>query len=247
MKKALVVSAHCADWCTRASGTIIRLIDQGYEVSVFALTYGEHGESGAFWKQFPNGPIEKCKKLRETEARAAADYLGISDIRFFDYGDYPLEMTNERIQKMTYDILDIRPNVILTHWQNDPINEDHAITAKAVIRAVSGAGMLGARPNTPRHFYPDVFMFETTLPMSEFNHFEIDTYVDITDVFSRKLKAIEKFELQPQLLDLYEKCGKQRGAQANDLARGRKSVKYAEAYKRYFPFVGTTLPVSMFE
>ena len=57
-KKMMVVSAHAADWCTRAGGTIRRMIEEGWDVQVHVLTYGEHGESGAYWKNNPGSTFE---------------------------------------------------------------------------------------------------------------------------------------------------------------------------------------------
>ena len=62
-KKMMVVSAHAADWCTRAGGTIRRMIEEGWEAYVLALTFGEHGESGAYWKANPQSSFEACKAL----------------------------------------------------------------------------------------------------------------------------------------------------------------------------------------
>ncbi|MDR2931822.1 MAG: hypothetical protein LBV27_01815, partial [Oscillospiraceae bacterium] len=174
----------------------------------------------------------------------AAKIIGIEDIRFFDYGDYPLTLDDVKIRTLTKDILDIRPDVILTHWTNDPLNEDHALTGKAVIRAVSAAGMLGAVPGTPSHFIPDIFLFETTLPHSEFNRFEINTYIDIGDTYKKKMEAIRCFAVQPQLVQYYTRCAENRGFAANDWSRGRKKITYAEGFCRYTPYLGNELPLS---
>lgn len=246
MKKMLVVSAHGADWCTRAGGTIIKYVNLGWEVTVFALTYGEHGESGEYWKNHPGTNVEEVKRCREDEARKAAAFMGVKEIRFFDYGDYPLEMNQERIRILTKNLLDLRPDVILTHWMNDPINMDHEVTGKAVFRAVTAAGMRGALPDTEPHFIPDIFQFETTIPHSEFNRFEIDTYVDISDIFEKKLQAIRSFNAQPQLVDYYTQCAVSRGFQANDWSRGRGKIIYAEGLKRCTPYLGDQLPLSSF-
>ena len=194
MKKILVVSALAADFCTRAGGTIIRYAQQGCEVTVFALTFGERGESGGYWKENPNGSVEECKSVRQREATAAAQVMGVK-IEFFDYDDYPLEMGVGRIRDLTRRILEIRPDIVMTHWLEDAFNADHAVAGNAVIRAISGAGMLGALPNTPAHFLPDIFFFESTIPNSEFNNFKMDTYIDITSVIDAKLDAIRKYAM----------------------------------------------------
>ncbi len=242
-KNILVVSAHGADWCTRAGGTLLKYLEGGSSVKVFALTFGERGESGDYWKDNPNGTIEECKAIRKKEAQRAAAFMGI-DIEFFDYNDYPLVLDAKRIMNLTHRILEIRPDIILTHWTNDPFNIDHELTGKAVIRAVSSASMLGALPNTPIHFVPDIFLFESSLPQPEFNAFEINTYVDISDVFDKKLQAIEFFKAQPHLVGYYDRCGTRRGEQANDWARGRRQITYAEGFYRYVPYVGDALPTT---
>jgi len=244
MGKILIISAHGADWCTRAGGVILKYAKLDWEITVFALTYGEHGESGNFWQDHPGCTIEDVKICREQEARAAAGVMGVKEIRFFDYGDYPLCMDEMRIRRLTADILAIRPDVILTHWHKDKVNPDHEVCAKAVIRAVSAAGMRGALPDTAPHFIPDIFLFETTIPHSEFNEFEIDTFVDISDVITEKLDAIRLFKAQPQLVGYYTKCAEERGFQANDWSRGRKKIRYAEGLKQHTPYLGNELPMS---
>lgn len=244
MHKMLVISAHGADWCTRAGGVILKYVKLGWEVTVFSLTYGEHGESGNYWKDHPGCTVEQVKKCREQEARAAAEFMGVKEIRFFDYGDYPLIMDETRIRRLTADILALRPEVILTHWRKDNINPDHEECARAVFRAVTSAGMRGALPDTDPHFIPDIFLFETTIPQAEFNEFEIDTFVDISDVVEQKMEAVKLFKAQPQLVGYYENCAEQRGFQANDWSRGRRKIEYAEALKRYTPYLGDELPLT---
>lgn len=244
MKQMLVVSAHGADWCTRAGGTILKYKRAGWKVTVFALTFGEHGESGAYWKKNPDSTVAACCECRRKEAVSAAEFIGIDQIIFFDYHDYPLFMDEIRIRDLTWKILDIRPDVILTHWIYDPFNMDHEVTGKAVIRAVSGAGMTGALPATKEHFIPDIFFFETTIPHSEFNEFKPDTYLDIGGVFEEKMEAVRKFAAQPQLAEYYDRCAKKRGIQATDWSRGRRAVPYAEAFRRYVPYLGDMLPLT---
>ena len=244
MKKLLVVSAHGADWCTRSGGTILKYVKKGWEVTVYCLTFGEHGESGAFWANHPGTDLQAVKDCRKKEAQAAADYIGVKNIEFFDYGDYPLVLSEPQIRDLGTRILTLRPDVILTHWIDDPFNMDHEVTGKAVVRAISAAGMRGALPDTAPHFIPDLFFFETTMPHSEFNHFAPDTYLDIEDVFEEKIEAVRKFEAQPQLVEYYNRCAKNRGVQMNDWSRGRRKIQYAEGFRRYVPYLGNELPVS---
>lgn len=243
-KKLLVVSAHAADWCTRSGGTLLKYADLGYQIKVICFTFGVHGESLGFWRSHPSGPERACEEVREREARNAAAYIG-AQIEFRRLRDYPMPLQNEDVVVLSQEILDFRPDLVLTHWKEDSLNIDHQVVSAAVVRAVSCAARLGARPDTPAHKLPDLFFFESTLPYTEFNHFEINTYVDISDVFERKLQALRLFEAQPELIGLYTDCAKQRAKQASDFARERgKTITAAEAFYRYLPFVGKELPLS---
>lgn len=238
-KNVLVVSAHGADYCTRAGGAIAKYVKAGYDVHVIALTYGARGESGGYWQQNPGGTEEECARVRDRESKAAAAFLGAT-IEFWNLRDYPLEITAEHIRTLTRKVLDIRPEVILTHWIKDPTNQDHAAAANAIVRAVDSAAQLGAFPNTPAHYFPNIYCFESTVPYSEFNDFCPDFYLDITDVYETKMEAIKRFECQPFLGDFYSHFAIHRGFQATSWCK--RKIQYAEGFKRLYPYVGGMLP-----
>ncbi len=239
-KTVLVVSAHGADYCTRAGGAIATYAKNGYDVHVVCMTCGSRGESGGYWAQNPGGTVEECNDVREKESRAAAAYLGVKSIDFWRLDDYPLTLTEEHARKLTKLVLDLRPEVVLTHWMNDPTNPDHAKASKAIYEACCYAAQLGAFPNTPAHYFPNIYCFESTCPYPEYNEFNPDFYLDITDVFATKMGAIKCFECQPFLGNLYEHFAIHRGRQAS--AWSKAKVQYAEGFKRVFPYVGKTLP-----
>jgi 4-oxalomesaconate hydratase len=205
------------------------------------MTYGSRGESGNYWVQNPNGTEEECGAIRHQESMAAADYLGAT-IEFWGYNDYPFTWTEETMRRLTRRILDIRPEIIFTHWMEDLTNLDHEITDKGIIQAVSSGVQIGAFPNTPAHYFPNIYFFETTVPLAEFNAFNPDTYISIDAVYERKKGAITRFACQPQLVEYYAHCAKHRGFQASNWAK--QKITYAEAFKRYLPYVGTTLPLT---
>src|SRR5690606_23436321 len=93
-RTALVVSAHSADFVWRCGGAIALHAEQGCDVTVVCLSYGERGESAKLWKQ-QDMTLEKVKAARRSEAENAAKALGVADIQFFDCGDYPLELDRE--------------------------------------------------------------------------------------------------------------------------------------------------------
>jgi 4-oxalomesaconate hydratase len=240
-ERILAVSAHAADFCSRSGGTLIKYAKAGHEVHVLDLTVGERGESEDFWKGNAGASYEQCREQRKSEVRAAADIIG-AHVEFMGYSDYPLEMDGKRIEALAMYIQDMRPNIILTHYPNDPFNVDHAVTGNAVIRAVSIAATPGLRHGRGSLPIPSIFFFESSVPQTEFNKFEIDTYMDITDVFEQKMQACAKLVSQLKLTGSYSAYAERRGWQCTHWIK--RQIKYAEAFKRYVPYIGEWLPVS---
>ncbi|MDR1535815.1 MAG: PIG-L family deacetylase [Planctomycetota bacterium] len=240
-KDMLVVSAHAADYCTRAGGTIAKYVRAGWNVRVVAVTFGARGESGDYWRQNPGGSEAGCGEVRRRESRAAADCLG-AGIEFWGYSDYPLHFDEERQRRLTRTVLDLRPDLVLTHWTTDPTNPDHEATGRAVVMALASGAQIGAFPATPAHYFPNLFFFESTVPYSEFNQFSPDVYLDIDSTFDLKMEAIKRFECQPQLGDYYAHFARHRGFQATSWLK--RKVAHAEGFKRFFPHVGTEFPLA---
>ncbi|MBR1918060.1 MAG: PIG-L family deacetylase [Spirochaetales bacterium] len=242
-KDILVVSAHAADWVTRCGGTLLKYVEKGYKLHVIILTYGIHGESRQYWRDKPDGNLADAAIIRRQEIDTVAKYLN-AEIETLEYEDYVLTMDEPRIRYLIRRILEIRPQLVFTHWIEDTFNSDHATTSNAVIRAISAACRLGALPNTQPIPMPDIFLFESSLPVSLFNHFEINTYVDITDVYEKKIEAVKCFYNQPELPSLYDPLAAQRAKEANDWVRTGTPISRAEGFNRYIPYVGQELPLS---
>lgn len=240
-KDILVVSAHAADYCTRAGGTLITYANMGYSIHIIALTCGTHGESAGYWKTNPTGTYEECASIRKQESTEAAKKIGAT-IEFLDWDDYPLTIDATRTRFLISRVLEIRPEIIFTHFTTDPTNPDHAITGNAVVMACNSASQLGALPNTKAQYYPNIYFFEPTVPMSEFNQFSPDFYIDVSSVHEEKIEAIKQFACQPQLKDFYIHFARHRAFQARVWTK--LDIEYAEGFKRFSPYVGTQLPIS---
>src|SRR5690554_2609352 len=117
----LVVSAHAADFVWRAGGTIAKYIKNGAEVHVVVLSYGVRGESNDLWND-KNQTVENVKKIRHEESLKAAGILGVKNIEYWDFEDYPMEINRERIDRLTLKIRQVRPDIIITHDSKDIIN-----------------------------------------------------------------------------------------------------------------------------
>jgi 4-oxalomesaconate hydratase len=235
--KLLVVSAHSADFVWRSGGVIAKSVEEGAEVLVVCLSYGERGESGELWKEDPKRSEESVKEIRHVQAEQAAAIFGAS-IQFLDWGDYPMIISNERIGQLTNIIGDFEPNVILTHTAVDPFNPDHPLACHATERArllSCGAGVASAFKNIEP---PVWYSFEPHQP--ELCGFVPDTFVDISNVFEKKLAAMNCMGAQKYLIDYYAELASRR---ANHVRRisGQKDVKYAEAFQCHVPRVTSSI------
>jgi 4-oxalomesaconate hydratase len=241
--RILVFSAHCADFCSRAGGTIAKHARAGAEVRVVALTYGERSESGSLYSEAIVPSLEQIKLIRRDEAIRAAQILGAS-VGFLGWGDLCFDYTQERARLLAEEIRAFRPDAILTHHGPDSQSVDHDTTAHLVDRAVQLAGTIGLESAYPPAKRAPVFYFEATVPLTELEGFNPDVYVNITEVWEVKLQALRAFERsQGFLADWYADQARLRAFQARRLC-GRSDIVYAEAFVRTSPWVGEALPLS---
>ena len=235
-RNLLVVGAHSADFVWRAAGTIALVSAQGGSATVVALSYGERGESGELWKE-PGQTVENVKRTRHEEAVAAAAAVGAT-FRCLDLGDYPLSISDVAVGQLVALLQELQPHVVLTHTPVDPFNPDHPVACQAVQRArllASGAGVASA---FKRIIPPDLYCFEPHQP--ELSEFIPNTFVDITPVMDRKVKAMQAMHGQSYLQTYYTELASRRGNHARRIS-GMEDVKYAEALQRTLPWVVKSL------
>ena len=235
-QRVLVFSAHAADFCSRAGGTIMQFIEAGGTVHVHDLTYGERCESTALWAGDPKPTIEEVKKIRAGEIERAAGIIGAT-AECFDWGDSPLVVDADRQIQLLEAIRAFRPDVILSHWKDDIMHPDHAETTRAVIFASAYCGSGGIDTESGPCPRPTLFMYETTSGTASVSRFLPDTYVDISNVFDRKKSALKELAAQPILVDMYDVIGKYRAMEAKHTA-GAAGCQYAEGFVRFGSVLG---------
>jgi 4-oxalomesaconate hydratase len=239
--KVLVISAHAADFCSRSGGVIAKYSRSGSMVRVIDLTCGERAESGSLWQERPSITLEEVKRVRKAEAEKAASILG-AEIRFLNWDETPIIVGKDELLQLTDEIREMAPEVVVTHWLKDPTHPDHATASEAVTKACVMAHVPG-RPLKHPHIghHPEVFFFESSVPMTEYNQFNPDTFIDITEVFDVKIAALKELGTQKELVNYYTDYGLHRGWQARALS-GDSKIKYAEAFIRFRPWVGDFFP-----
>ncbi|WP_114314085.1 PIG-L deacetylase family protein [Thermus caldifontis] len=236
MKRLLVVSAHAADFVWRAGGAIALSVSQGGEAFVVALSYGERGESGELWKE-PGQTLERVKAIRHEEASRAAAILGAKLIPL-NLGDYPLRVDDRVIDQLVGIMVEIAPDILITHPPRDPFNPDHPVAYEATEKArqlATGSGVASAfktvRP-------PEFLFFEPHQP--ELCGFVPNVFLDITPVWEKKLAAMEVFASQAYLRKYYSERAEHRANHARRIS-GLADIKRAEAFQRVIPQVVRSL------
>ena len=226
----LVVSAHSADFVWRAAGAIATFVERGGRAHVVALSYGERGESGELWKE-PGQTVERVKEIRHGEAERAAAALG-AEFRCLDLGDYPLDVDRAALERITDEIREFAPDVLVTHTDRDPFNPDHGVAHDATVRArvlASGAGVASAFETIPSS---ELLSFEPHQP--ELCGFVPTTFLDITPVWDGKLRAMEAMAAQDYLRQYYTERAGHRANHARRVS-GASDLRYAEAFQRVLP------------
>ncbi len=182
-EKLLVISAHAADFVWRSGGTIASYLERGAAVKVIVLSYGIRGESNHLWKQ-EGQTTENVRSIRHAESSEAARILGVTDIEFWDFEDYPMTLDRERLDRLVVAIRTFRPDNIITHGPKDAFNPDHEHVSETVFQACVTANSAGALyDGLPATKQMGIFGFEPH--QTEISSFVPGTIIDITSVFER--------------------------------------------------------------
>jgi LmbE family N-acetylglucosaminyl deacetylase len=228
IERVLVVTAHPDDCDFGAAGTIAKWTASGIKVSYCICTNGDQGGED------PTVPREEMPKIRQKEQRDAGKAVGVEDITFLNYRDGWLEPTIQLRKDIVRQIRISKPQRMLIqspdrNWDRlFASHPDHMAAGEAAIQAV----------------YPDSrnpFAFEDLLKVEGLEPWRVnevwvmstqnpDHFIDITDVFDKKMKALHSHVSQtahnPDLEKMVREWG-ERNAQANGLGDGR----VAEVFK----------------
>jgi LmbE family N-acetylglucosaminyl deacetylase len=222
IERVLVVTAHPDDCDFGAAGTIAKWSAAGIKVSYCIATNGDQGGED------PNVPRDEMPKIRQREQRDAGKAVGVEDITFLNYRDGWLVPTIELRKDIVRQIRITRPQRMLIqspdrNWDRlFASHPDHMAAGEAAIQAV----------------YPDYrnpFAFEDLLKDEGLEPWRVrevwvmssqspDHFVDITDVFDKKMQALHAHVSQtahnPDLEKMVREWG-EKNAAANNLAEGK--------------------------
>lgn len=160
----VVVAPHPDDESIGCGGAVRLHVERGDRVSAVFLTSGELG--------LKDLPKEEVWRIREKEARKAAEVLGLASLSFLRKNDWYLgEQIKEAAAALKPILRDAAPELVYLPHEGE-WHPDH----KAAVRIVRGA--LGSASVQLRGY-------EVWSPMVEYDHHE-----DISSVMTRKLRAM---------------------------------------------------------
>ena len=135
LTRVMVIAAHPDDPEFGCAGTVVKWSQAGKQVSYVLLTSGDKGSHD------PDLRPGRLAARRESEQRAAAAELGVSQVIFLRHPDGILENTLELRRELTAVIREHRPHIVLTidPWRHYQLHPDHRAAGQAALDAVYAA------------------------------------------------------------------------------------------------------------
>lgn len=186
-ERVLVVVAHPDDIDFGVAGTVAQLTARGSHVAYCLVTSGEAGEDDM------TVDASELAAMRQAEQTAAAAEVGVTSLHWLGHPDGMVEANLELRRDISRIIRIEKPDVVITQ---SPIRNldsvygshpDHTETAEATLRAVYPDA------RNPRAFTSELLDegFEPhTVPRVWISSLEPNLFVDVTDTFDAKMRAL---------------------------------------------------------
>lgn len=186
-KRVLVVAAHPDDEVLGVGGTILRHTAQGDRVRILIMAEGLTSRAGQRDVDQFHGALEEL----HDKAKKVGDILGAENVQLFNFPDNRMDGREllDVVKAVEGEVDQFLPDVVYTHHAGD-VNVDHTYTHNAVVTACR---------SLPGQCVKELYFFET--PSS--TEWQMQTadkvflpnmYVDIAEMFSKKMQALELYE-----------------------------------------------------
>jgi 4-oxalomesaconate hydratase len=256
--RILCVGGHPADAFDSAGGTLAHHVARGDAVTVVALTQGTriHDVVISDTLRFRDAMRDRAElaalmaeraAVKQAEVRRACAFLGIDDVRFFEFDDEVVQVSDALLLRMASLIREVRPDVVITHHPRElgGMGMHHAVTGQLVLEGIAAAGGVGAGDANPPHRVAQVFFttYALAAPLNALSHVATsypDVIVDVTDVIEAKVRALDALRSQQYGGD-YARKSVEVGAGLVGMIGG---ISYGEGFISYWPSIERHLPVS---
>ena len=187
-KRGLVVVAHADDAEYVCSGTVARLIAEGWDIAYVLCTDGSKGSSEDGMTE------EKLASIRKKEQQDAGKVLGLSNVTFLGYPDSYLTPNLDVRKDVAREIRRQKPDVVICQYPMRVLDggfrsghPDHMAAGEAALAAIF--------PTARDHMtFPELieegFQPHKVAEAWIMGHPEPDLWVDITDHMETSVKAL---------------------------------------------------------
>jgi LmbE family N-acetylglucosaminyl deacetylase len=187
IERILVITAHPDDVDFGAGGAVATWTDKGIEVTYCVIT---DGDAGGFDPSIPRTDIPR---IRRAEQQAAGSVLGVDEVHFLGYPDGRLTVTLDLRRDLSRVIRKVRPQRVVT--QPPDRSYERIYGSHPDHLAAGEAAMCAVYPDSRNDF---TFVELVAEGLSAHTVSEVllmggpapDVFIDTTDVFSRKIKAL---------------------------------------------------------
>ena len=229
--RALAVTAHPDDVDFGAGGTVMALVKAGVQVTFCICT---DGDAGGFDDSTDRSEIPAIRRAEQTSAAAV---YGVTDVRFLGYQDGYLVPNHDLQRDIVRVMRQVQPHLVITqsperNWDRLPSSHpDHMAAGEATARALYPA------VRNP-YAFPELRTDEgleawTVNWLWLQGHVEPNHWIDTTEFFSRKVKALEAHasqtshmeDLAGMLRSWGEMQAQAAGFESGRLAEGFRQIK----------------------
>ena len=228
-KIVLVVGAHPDDNDFGAGATVAKAAKQEAKVIYLIATTGQRGSSDEAMTP------ERLSGIRKKEQEEAARALGVREVHFLDYVDGELIPDIRLKEQVVICIRRYRPDIVFTMDPSFFYFKDFGFVNHSDHRAIGEATLDACYPlardllSFPEHVKAGLQPHKVKeILLHSFVPENANFYVDVTDTFDTKIKALSLHKSQVSDIQQLEKRMRDRAEAAGKLAR----CKYAEAFVR---------------
>jgi len=209
MLDIIALSPHPDDVELCCGGLVAKMREKGYQIGIIDLTMGELGTEGT-------------AEIRMREAAKAAKILDVQIRENLDLGDCKLSSGFDEAKKLADVIRQYKPSVLVAPY-GDEQHPDHAAGKELAKKAAFLANLVKVKTDQEAYRVGAVVYYMLHQP------FVPSLVVDVTECYSKKLKAINAYESQRKLMSGVE--GLLRSIKLRDQFYGSKiGVKYGEPF-----------------
>jgi len=228
-KTVLVVGAHPDDNDFGAGATVAKATMEGAEVIYLIATTGQRGSSDETMTP------ERLSDTRKKEQKAAARVLGVREVHFLSYVDGELIPDIRLKEQVVIHIRRFRPDIVFTMDPSFFYFKDFGFVNHSDHRAIGEATLDACYPlardllSFPEHVKAGLSPHKVKeILLHSFVPENANFYVDVTDTYDIKIRALSLHKSQVSDIQSLEKRMRERAEAAGRLA----GCRFAEAFIR---------------